>query len=152
LTQEISRPGITIDALCQFMMIKTFIHFKPIGGFLNKLDKDGKVRTISACGMDEEALKSWDELNFSEEVPGNDAMRSDSIVWLADANDWHNLYPDLAKYKVLEELNTFIAVPFDLPGNAGASFGIMCSSVHKQNIATDLIPLDMFWITFTLLY
>lgn len=133
LMKEISRPGITLEALCQFMMIKTLSFLNPIGGYINKLDRDGKVRTLSSCGMDEKALKSWDELPFAEEVPGHDAMRSESIVWLADSNDWYNLYPDLAKYRVLEDLNTFIAVPIDIPGSAAASFGVMCFNTHKQS-------------------
>lgn len=133
LTKEISRTGITVDALCQFLIIKTLSFLDPISGYMNKLHKDGKVRTITSCGMSEEALQNWDELSFSEEVPGNDAMRSESIVWLADSTDWHNLYPDLAKYMVLDQLNTFIAVPIDVPGSAVASIGIMCSKVHKQN-------------------
>jgi DNA-binding CsgD family transcriptional regulator len=133
LTKELSRPGINPEALCQFLVVKTLAFLDPQAAYFNKLHTDGFVRTICACGMPEDAKDSWAELAFSESVPGHDAMRSEKMIWLADSSDWLNQYPDLAKYMLLDQLNTFIAIPIDIPGAAVASMGIMSKTTHRQD-------------------
>jgi DNA-binding CsgD family transcriptional regulator len=132
LTKEISRPAISIEGLCQFLSFKTLSFLNPSALYINKLHDDGIVRNISACGIDQDIQSSWREVAFSESLPSNDAMRSEKMIWLADSSDWNNQYPDLAKYMLIEQSNTFIAIPIDVPGSAVASIGIMSSSVHKQ--------------------
>lgn len=133
LTKELTRPGVNSEALCQFLVVKTLSFLNPVGAYFNKLHPDGFVRSICACGMPQDAQESWSALAFSEEVPGHDAMRSEKMIWLADSSDWLNQYPDLAKYMLIDQLNTFIAIPIDVPGAAVASIGIMSKEVHKQN-------------------
>ena len=133
LTRELTRPGINSEALCQFLVVKTLAFLNPLGAYFNKLHPDGFVRSICACGIPQDAQDSWGALPFSEEVPGHDAMRSEKMIWLADSSDWVNQYPDLAKYMVIDQLNTFIAIPIDVPGAAVASIGVMSKTVHKQS-------------------
>jgi DNA-binding CsgD family transcriptional regulator len=133
LTRELTRTGVNAEALCQFLVVKTLAFLDPVGAYFNKLHPDGFVRSICACGMPAEAQKSWEALPFSEEVPGHDAMRSEKMIWLADSSDWLNQYPDLAKYMLIDQLNTFITIPIDVPGAAVASIGIMSKKIHRQN-------------------
>ena len=132
LIREIARPGITSDGLCQFLTFKTLSFLNPSALYINKLHDDGIVRNISVSGIDQDIQASWKEVVFSESLPSNDAMRSEKMIWLADSSDWNNQYPDLAKYMLIEQSNTFIAIPIDVPGSAVASIGITSSSVHKQ--------------------
>jgi DNA-binding CsgD family transcriptional regulator len=132
LTREIARPGITSDGLCQFLTFKTLSFLNPSALYINQLHDDGIVRNISVSGIDQDIQASWKEVVFSESLPSNDAMRSEKMIWLADSTDWNNQYPDLAKYMLVEQSNTFIAIPIDVPGSAVASIGIMSSSVHRQ--------------------
>jgi DNA-binding CsgD family transcriptional regulator len=136
LMREISRPGINTDGLCQFLTFKTLAILNSSSTYISKLHPDGIVRTLSACGLEQSVQNSWQEVPFSENVPSTDAMRSDKMIWLADKSDWNNNYPDLSKYILDSKVNTFIAIPIDIPGAAVASIGIMTSEVIKQT--TDL--------------
>jgi DNA-binding CsgD family transcriptional regulator len=132
LTREIARPGITADGLCQFLSFKTLSFLDPSAMYISKLHDDGMVRNISSCGINQEMQNSWKEVAFAESLPSNDAMRAEKMIWLADSTDWNNQYPDLAQYMLVENSNTFIAIPIDVPGSAVASIGIMSSKVHRQ--------------------
>lgn len=133
LVRKISDPKLEVDALCQFLALKTLSFLEPSSLYINKLDKNGKVKTITTFGLENDVKESWSEYSFSENLPANDAMRSDTMIWLADQHDWENHYPELAQYQNDKNAKTFIGVPIDVPGSAIGSIGIMSKKVIAQS-------------------
>jgi DNA-binding CsgD family transcriptional regulator len=142
LIRKISDPKLEIESLCQFLALKTLSFLDPSSIYINKLCRDGKVRTITTFGLENSVKESWSDYSIGENLPSNDAMRSDKMIWLADQNDWEENYPELARYENDKNANTFIGIPIDVPGSAVGSIGIM----SKKKIAQSYEVTSFLWI------
>lgn len=125
LSVYLARPEITPSLLSQFLILKTL---QPLGAnqlFISQLHPDGMVRPIDSFGYSEEQMEGWREFPLTDNLPVCDAIRNDQLVWLADSNDWHREYPELAKYPGDLASNTFIAISVDIYGAPAGALGIM---------------------------
>ena len=136
LVLHLQTPGLTPDALTQFLTLRTFAAYSAEIIYINRLDKDGMVRTVSTYGLAPDIEKSWREFPFDLELPSNDSIRTNSIVWLADPEEWRSLYPDLAQRALDTNRPTHISIPIGLAGGASGTIGVLLTKVLPQDDAS----------------
>jgi DNA-binding CsgD family transcriptional regulator len=129
LAEYINRDNPGIEALCQFIVLRTFKHLGASSLFVSQLGSDAKIRTIGSFGLSEEMKQSWEVISIDDKLPVSDCIRTNQLYWLANNEDWLRDYPHLKKIQLDEETKTFIALPIKIKSSPMSMLGM---TLHRQ--------------------
>jgi PAS domain S-box-containing protein len=73
-------------------------------------DADSLAAVVSA-GLPAEVEERYQHLSMSDTTPLTDAVRSNTMVWIADQDDYAARYPDLAEESAAMDFHAVAAVP-----------------------------------------
>lgn len=133
LSEYLSRPNITPALLTQFLVLRTLKPLEVNQIFISQLHPDGMIRTIESFGISNSQNNSWKEIPLSEKLPTTDAIRNDTLIWLADADDWKREYPELLKYEYPSETKSTIVIGIDIHAAPAGALGMLSDIEIKPN-------------------
>jgi len=98
LTDYLSANNPDLHNLCEFVKTRVFAHLNPSGMFISRLNENGNVAPLAHCGFDENIVSSWLNYSINDELPPTDAIKNNSLIRIADNEDWLRDYPRLAQF------------------------------------------------------
>ena len=125
LTDYLSTNNPDLDNLCEFVKTRVFAHLNPSGMFISRLNENGNVAPLAHCGFDENIVSSWLNYSINDELPPTDAIKNNSMIWIANNEDWRRDYPKLGQFAVDEVAKTFITWPISARNSSMCVLGIL---------------------------
>ena len=125
LTDYLSANNSDLDNLCEFVKTRVFAHLNPSGMFISRLNENGNVAPLAHCGFDENIVSSWLNYSINDELPSTDAIKNNSLIWIADNEDWLRDYPRLAQFPTDGLAKTFITWPISARNSSMCVLGIL---------------------------
>jgi len=133
LSEYLSRKEVTSTLLTQFLVLRTLRALNISQVFLSQLHPDGLVRTIDSFGITQEEMKSWNDVNLSNELPITRAIRECDLVWLADGEDWERDYPNAPRFPGNRSSQTVIINAIDIHGAPAGALGMISEKIVKSS-------------------
>jgi DNA-binding CsgD family transcriptional regulator len=133
LTDYLSTNNPDLDNLCEFVKTRVFAHLNPSGMFISKLNENGFVVPLAHCGFNENIVSSWLNYSINDELPPTDAIKNNSLIWIADNEEWHRNYPILAQFPSDEVTKTFITWPISARNSSMCVLGIILHETRRPS-------------------
>ena len=105
------------NALCQFVTLRSLNEVGATHAFIAELKPGGLIIPVYQFGFTDEEVASWTISSIDDHIPTADALKTNSIVWLADNEDWERDYPALIQHKI-PTAETFICWPIHIRGRS----------------------------------
>ena len=120
------------NALCQFVTLRSLNEVGATHAFIAELKPGGLIIPVYQFGFTDEEVASWTISSIDDHIPTADALKTNSIVWLADNEDWERDYPALIQHKI-PTAETFICWPIHIRGAYMSVIGVLLKEVILQS-------------------
>lgn len=137
-----NNPSLSNQELAKYLTLKTFNSCGAYAVFLYKLNADAHLEMIDTFGLPPEINVGWELIPLSHDVPATDSVKEDRMIWLADDEEWDELYPNLRNYPDSTKLKTLVTSPLYLTGSPIGVMGVM-SEVKNSPTSEDIAFMDI---------
>lgn len=131
LTDYLGANNPDLDDLCEFVKTRVFANLNPTGMFISRLSENGNVVPLAHCGFNENIVSSWLNYSINDELPPTDAIKNNSLIWVADNEDWRRDYPKLVESLTDELAKTFITWPISARNSSMCVLGILLHETRR---------------------
>ena len=133
LTNYLSVNNPDLADLCEFVKTRVFAQLNPAGMFISKLNENGLIAPLAHCGFSENIVSGWLNYSINDELPPTDAIKNNSLIWIADNEDWRRDYPKLAQFPTDEVAKTFITWPISARNSSMCVLGILLHETRRPS-------------------
>ena len=131
LTDYLGANNPDLDDLCEFVKTRVFAHLNPTGMFISRLNENGNVAPLAHCGFDEYMASGWQNYSINDELPSTDAIKNNSLIWIADNEEWRRDYPKLAQFQIDAVMKTYITWPISARNSSMCVLGILLHETRR---------------------